>query len=77
MKKIDLFKFSIILLLSALVIVLFRFSQTFNEYAQNGRYYLISDGTLIIDTRNGTVYSIFPDDLNGMNAEKINNPLPK
>ena len=70
MKKIDLFKLSIVLLFTALVIILFRYSQIFNEYAQNGRYYLINEGNLIIDTRNGTVYSIYDNESNGNNAEK-------
>jgi hypothetical protein len=77
MKKIDIFKLSIVLLFTALVIILFRYSQIFNEYAQNGRYYLINEGSLIIDTRNGTVYSIYDNESKGNNAEKINNALPK
>lgn len=77
MKKIDLFKLSIVLLFTALVIILFRYSQIFNEYAQNGRYYLTNEHFLIIDTRNGTVYSIYNNDSKQNNAEKINNALPK
>ena len=77
MKNIDPFKLSIVLLFTALVIILFRYSQIFNEYAQNGRYYLINEGSLIIDTRNGTVYSIYDNDSKDNNAEKINNALPK
>ncbi len=77
MKKMDIFKLSIVLLFTALVIILFRYSQIFNEYAQNGRYYLINEGSLIIDTRNGTVYSIYDNESKGNNAEKINNALPK
>ena len=77
MKNIDPFKLSIVLLFTALVIILFRYSQIFNEYAQNGRYYLINEGSLIIDTRNGTVYSIYDNDSKDNNAEKINNALSK
>ncbi len=77
MKKIDLFKLSIVMLFMALVIILFRYTQIFNEYAQNGRYYLINEGSLIIDTRNGTVYSIYDNESKDNNAEKINNALPK
>ena len=74
MKKIDLFKLSIVLLFTALVFILFRFSQIFNEYAQNGRYYL-NNIDQIIDTRNGIVYNI--DQIDNKNAEKITNALPK
>jgi len=76
MKKIDLFKLAIVLLFTALIIILFRYSQIFNEYAQNGRYYLSNEeyGISVFDTRNGIVYIIGGGSKNPI---KINNPLPK
>jgi hypothetical protein len=76
MKNLDLFKLSVVLLLTALVIVLFRYSQIFDEYAQNGRYSLTNEHGLIIDTRIGTVYDIYEGDSKG-NAKKLNNALTK
>ena len=70
MKKIDLFKLSIVILFTILIVILFRYSQIFSEYSQNGRYILSNEGGAIIDTRNGTIYTL-PDN------EKINSALPK
>jgi len=70
MKKIDLFKLSVVIILIFLITILFRFSQILNTYSDNGRFTLSTDGIEVIDTRNGTVYML-------PNNKKINNEIPR
>ena len=70
MKKIDLFKLSVVVFLTFLVIILFRFSQILNTYSDNGRFSLGNDAMEVIDTRTGIVY-VLPHN------KKINNEIPK
>ena len=72
MKKlnIDLFKFS-------LVVILFGFLFLFYQYSQNGRFYLANDSNSIIDTRTGTVWDIYNNGERGNSAELYSRPLTK
>lgn len=72
MRNINVFKLSTVILLLAIVAILFRYSQILNEFSQNGRYRLNTDGNTaaVIDTRSGVVY-ILPEN------KKINSELPK
>lgn len=67
MKKVDIFKLSIVVLFAFLIAI-------FYLYSRNGRYYLSNDGRSIIDTRTGETYYISGKDTK---AEKIINALDK
>lgn len=58
MKKIDLFKISIVIILIILTGILFSFSQIFNKSCENGRFSLSNDGMEVLDTRSGIVYML-------------------
>ena len=75
MKNINWFKIVLLTILTAIAVILFRYSQILNDFSQNGRYLLSNQGTLIIDTRNGMVYSIYENEDRKNNAIKISNEL--
>ncbi len=56
MSKINFFKASLIVLLTALVWLFYEFNQTFKEFAKNGRFQKDDHGLGFFDTRDGTYY---------------------
>jgi hypothetical protein len=68
--KLDFFKIS-------LVIILLGFLFVFYQFSENGRFYSPSDGSKIIDSRSGAVYTFYDKSSRDGNAKLISKPLPK